>query len=59
MGRSFRVFHNLGQMGPAGSPYSLVLDQKGRGLEEMLLVENYAVTTIGEVSFTQHLCSLM
>ena len=52
MGRSFRVFHNLGQVGQAGSPYSLVLDQKGRGLEEMLLVENYAVTTIGEVSFT-------
>ena len=26
MGKSFRVFHNLGQVGQ-GSPYSLVLDQ--------------------------------
>ena len=86
MGKSFRVFHNLGQVGQ-GSPYSLVLDQvrnslaslekhvndtypkekadlnevlttklmilqKGRGLEEMLLIENYAMTTIGEVSMS-------
>ena len=50
MGRSFRVFHNLGQVGQ-GSPYSLVLDQKGRGLEEMLLIENYAMTTIDEDEF--------
>ena len=46
MGRSFRVYHNPNHVGP-GSPYSLVLEQKGRGHNELLLVENYAVTVIG------------
>ncbi len=51
MGRNFRVFHNAplpGQPPPAAPrPYSLVLEQRGRE-QEVVLVENYAITTLGE-----------
>ncbi len=48
MGRSFRVYHNPAHVGP-GNPYSLVLEQKGRGQEDLLLIENYSVTVIGTI----------
>jgi hypothetical protein len=46
MGRNFRVYHNLGHTGP-GQPYSLIMEQKARG--EMLIVENYAISSLSEL----------
>ena len=50
MGRNLRVWHNVlhGSHGPSpASPYSLVLEQ--RGGREVLLVENYAIVSLGEL----------
>ena len=47
MGRNLRLYHNLPNVGPQ-QPYSLILDNKGQGEEEYLLIENYAIASIGE-----------
>ena len=48
MGRGLRVFHpNPALANPeVQRPYSLVMEQRGR--QEVLLLENYAVTTMGK-----------
>ena len=53
MGRNLRVYHNVlsaaqggGGAPSAPRPYSLVLEQRGKG--EILLVENYAIVALGE-----------
>ena len=47
MGRNLRVYHNLPNVGPNQS-YSLLLENKARG-EEYLLIENYAIVSLGEL----------
>ena len=46
MGRNLRVYHNLPNVGPNQS-YSLLLENKARG-EEYLLIENYAIVSLGK-----------
>ena len=51
MGRNLRILHNMTMAGsPAASPYSLVMEQRGKS-DEVLLVENYAINTLGETDF--------
>lgn len=51
MGRGLRVFHNVlpGSQPNQGQSYSLVLEQRGK--QEVLLLENYAIVSIGNQEY--------
>lgn len=60
MGRNVRVFHNL-VGGPNATvipnPYSLIVEQRGKG--DILLVENYAIVSLGAWNQLSFHCRLV